>query len=356
MQYIEFAQKALDHFEKKLPFVLYSMPDTPEIVGIFQKNTNLNTSQLLLENGFVFAPFKLNGEILQIPKESSELLVCTDLPLILETEFYAAIEENEKDKKGHIALISKAIDKIKAGDAQKIVVSRKKELVLKEFDFLKLAESLFSQNPSAFRYIWYHPETSIWCGASPEVLIKTSGSAFSTMALAGTQKLKGQSIIFWEAKEKDEQQWVVDAIVENLLDKTTALNISKTKTHIAGNLAHLRTDIKGVLNTSKYALKKVVDTLHPTPAVCGTPRKAARTFIEDNEGYDRQFYTGYLGTKSNKTHQTQLFVNLRCIKITGTKATLYAGGGITENSKPEDEWQETHSKLETMAKVLQPLL
>ncbi len=356
MQYPQFAQKVVVHFEKKLPFVLYSLPDSNEIVGIFQNNNTLITSELLQENGFVFAPFDSKQQKLQIPLESSDMFICEAIPEISEVGKTSNITEIEKDKKEYLALISNAISRIKKGHVQKIVVSRKKEVPLKKFDLSKLCDSLFTQNPTAFRYIWYHPQTSIWCGATPEVLITTNGSAFSTMALAGTQKLNGQSIIFWDDKEKNEQQLVVDAIVENLLDKTTALNISKTKTHIAGNLAHLRTDIKGVFNTNKFALKKVVETIHPTPAVCGTPRKAAQSFIMETEGYNREFYTGFLGITNSKIHRTDLFVNLRCIKIAKNIATCYAGGGITKDSQPEAEWQETHNKLQTMAKVLQPLL
>jgi len=356
MQYSQLAQKALEHFEKKLPFALYSLPDSDEIIGIFQNSPTLHTSQLSQENGFVFAPFNLERGILQIPLEFSEVVNCKDVPTTINREGLANIIEDEKDKKVHVALISKTIAKIKTAKAQKIVVSRKKEVPLQNFNFVKLCDSLFSKYSLAYRYIWYHPETAIWCGATPEVLIKTKGTSFSTMALAGTQKVDGKSIIFWEQKEKSEQQWVVDAIVENLLDKTTALNISKTQTHIAGNLAHLRTDIRGEFTTNKHALKKVVETLHPTPAICGTPRKAAQLFIAVNETYDREFYTGFLGVTNSEVQQTQLFVNLRCVKIEGNLATLYAGGGITEDSIPDAEWDETHNKLQTMAKVLQPLL
>lgn len=356
MQYSQLVEKALAQYNEKLPFVLYSLPDSSEITGIFQSNADRTIAELSQENGFVLAPFDSKKQKLQIPMKGSEILTCIDLPPVLETKKAVTISERVADKEKHLTVTSKAITKIKSGRAQKIVVSRKKEVRLKKFDLRKLCDSLFSQNPSAFRYIWFHPVTSLWCGATPEVLIKTNGSAFSTMALAGTQKLQGKSIIFWDKKERNEQQWVVDAIVDTLLDKTTALNISKANTHIAGDLAHLRTDIKGGLNTSKHALQKIVETLHPTPAVCGTPRTKAQAFILEHENYDREFYTGFLGITNSEVNKTELFVNLRCIKIEEDTATLYAGGGITEDSNPEAEWEETHNKLQTMAKVLQPLL
>jgi isochorismate synthase len=356
MQYSQLSQKTVEHFEKKLPFVLYSMPNTNTIIGVFQNTCSPTSAENLFEDSFVLAPFNTAEQLFQISIRASEVLCCDEIPQFLINETTTAIDERQEDKIEHIRLVKNAIKKIKTGSAQKIVVSRKKELRLQEFNLQKLCDSLFSQHATAFRYIWYHPETHIWCGATPEVLIETKGPSFSTMALAGTQKLNGKSIIFWDKKEKSEQQWVVDAIVDNLLYKTTALTVSKTQTHIAGNLAHLRTDIKGVLHTSKIALKNVIDALHPTPAVCGTPKKQAKAFILENEGYDREFYSGFLGVSNAMENETNLFVNLRCVKIEASKATLYAGGGITIDSNPEDEWEETHNKLQTMAKVLQPLL
>lgn len=356
MQYSQLSQKIVEHFEKKLPFVLYSMPNTNTIIGVFQKTNSPTSTENLFEDSFVLAPFNVTEQSFQISIRTSVVVRCDEIPQFSINETPTTIDERHEDKIAHICLVKAAIGKIETGSTQKIVVSRKKELRLQEFNLQKLCDSLFSQNPTAFRYIWYHPETHIWCGATPEVLIETKGANFSTMALAGTQKLNGKPIIFWEEKEKVEQQWVVDAIVDNLLDKTTALTVSKTQTHIAGNLAHLRTDIKGVLRTSKNALKNVIDALHPTPAVCGTPKKRAQAFILENEAYDREFYSGFLGVSNAMEDETNLFVNLRCVKIEASKATLYAGGGITIDSNPEDEWEETHNKLQTMAKVLQPLL
>ncbi|RDK87045.1 isochorismate synthase [Marinirhabdus gelatinilytica] len=357
MQYPQLTQKALGCFENNVPFVLFSIPGSNSITGIFQKDVHTSLPNESLEDSFIFSPFNLQQENYRIPLENSDSYNCM---LNLKEEEISpqtiTIDETKEDKQAHLTLVNNAIDKIQTGNIQKVVVSRKKEISLQGFQLQKLCDSLFSQNPSAFRYVWYHPKTALWCGATPEVLIKTKDNAFTTMALAGTQKIENTSIIFWGDKEKNEQQWVVDAIVDSLLDKTTALNISKTKSHIAGNLAHLRTDIKGVLNTSRYGLKKVVEALHPTPAVCGTPTKRAQDFIYKNENYDREFYTGFLGISNAEQNSTDLFVNLRCIKIDQNNATLFAGGGITKDSNAEDEWLETHNKMQTMIQVLQPLL
>ena len=112
-------------------------------------------------------------------------------------------------------------------------------------------------------------------------------------------------------------------------------------------------------------LDNLINKLHPTPAVCGLPKEEAKDFILKNEGYHREFYTGFLGElnmpaeegiKDNKS--TSLFVNLRCMKIQphskggNNSAIVYIGGGITKDSDPENEWKETVAKSEVMKKVL----
>jgi len=95
--------------------------------------------------------------------------------------------------------------------------------------------------------------------------------------------------------------------------------------------------------------------LHPTPAVCGLPKNEAKSFILENENYDRKYYTGFLGELNsdvNGINTSSLYVNLRCMEIAKDEAIIYVGGGITKDSIPEKEWEETVRKTATMKKVL----
>ena len=99
-------------------------------------------------------------------------------------------------------------------------------------------------------------------------------------------------------KEKEEHQFVLDYIVSQIKNQENGIilknfSVSDTYTIKAGNLLHLKADIKGTI--SDFELKSLLDTLHPTPAVCGLPKAAAKDFILQNENYDRCYYTGFLG-------------------------------------------------------------
>ena len=190
----------------------------------------------------------------------------------------------------------------------------------------------------------------MWMGASPERLIQTNGNKLKTMALAGTQPYLGKLNVSWTEKDQHEQEFVTEYILEQLKDLTKSLHVSGPETVIAGNLLHLRTTITAEMNSNDF-LEELIEKIHPTPAVCGVPKNKAASYILENEGYDRSYYSGYLG-ELNMNNSNTLFVNLRCMEIVGQTATLFVGGGITKDSIPENEWRETVDKAFIMKSIL----
>ena len=95
----------------------------------------------------------------------------------------------------------------------------------------------------------------------------------------------------------------------------------------------------------------MLDLLHPTSAVCGMPLEESKKFILANESHERSFYSGYLGPV-NIQNETELFVNLRCAKVFKNKLRLFSGAGITDDSIPEKEWEETELKCNILAQKL----
>jgi isochorismate synthase len=237
----------------------------------------------------------------------------------------------------------------------KVVLSRKEEIALNYIDLKSVFKNLLRNYPTAFVYVWSHSEVGTWIGASPETLIQVKENKFRTMALAATKSYSGKLDLNWSKKEKQEQQFVVDFIISQL--KEFNLNVSKSYSKRAGSLVHICTDISGDF-TGNRDLGDLINKLHPTPAVCGLPRKEAKNFILKNENYDREYYTGFFG-ELNYHDQSDLFVNLRCMQIIPArsidgyvKAILYIGGGITTHSDAEKEWEETVAKSKVIKRVL----
>jgi isochorismate synthase len=203
---------------------------------------------------------------------------------------------------------------------------------------------------NSFVYLWFHPVIGLWMGASPERLINIHQNKFKTMALASTRSYNGSTHVDWNEKEKQEQQFVTDFILAKIKDYIDAINSKGPYTVRTGNLLHLRTDISGNLKADNL-MENLIHSLHPTPAVCGLPTDVAQQFILQNEGYNRSFYSGFLG-ELNIDDTTNLFVNLRCMQLENNYCSIYVGGGITKDSDPLQEWEETVSKAEVIKMVL----
>lgn len=336
--------------EKKSAFAVYRKPGENVVRAFFGyegagHNFEPNTQ------GFVFAPFS-EGKKVFIPAESAVILAESfDAGKNNESKFDTP-ETNLKHRAAFERLVGKSIDAINSGQFEKLVCSRVEAVEVNDIDAIATFKKLAAMYPNAFCYCFFSPESGLWMGATPEQLLKINGDMLSTVALAGTQVYNENEKAAWQEKEQQEQQFVTDYIVGNLEGLTENVEVSAPYTFRAGNLVHIKTNISAKVNS--VSLEKLVDALHPTPAVCGLPKAEAREFLIKHEGYNREYYAGYLGevnTGQDNT-QTDLFVNLRCMKLNGNSVQLYIGCGITKDSDPEKEFFETVNKSMTMRRVL----
>jgi isochorismate synthase len=341
--------------QQQLPFVLYCKPNSDRIVGLFQKNDHLYFLENFKETGFVFAPFD-GDAIPYIPQKYSDVLVekVTISDFYVETIITDSTDEQAKNT--FESLVRKGLEAIKNNQFQKVVLSRKELVDLIDYDLETVFKKLIYNYPSAFNYCFYHPKIGIWFGATPEQFLKLNQKSLQTVALAGTQVEGVSDKINWNEKEKVEQQLVTDFITSGLVGKVDKLVVSSPYSVKAGNLWHIKTDLTATIK-SKKAIGEIILALHPTSAVCGLPKEAAKAFILENEKYDREYYSGFLGElnidlATFRTEQSDLFVNLRCMKIKGKVAELFVGCGITAASIPADEFLETVNKSMTMRRVL----
>lgn len=196
-------------------------------------------------------------------------------------------------------------------------------------------------NAGLYRCLYYTPQTGCWIAASPELLLKMDfGSGIArTMALAGT-RARVNALTPWDDKNMREQAMVRDFIHDILARHSDSVCISNNETHPAGNVEHIVTHIRAKLTRDK--LSSVLDELSPTPALCGSPRDISIDRIHAIEAHDRQMYGGYFGLMTDNGIDTA--VMLRCAMLTHEGWTAFAGGGITADSDPEQEWNETRIK------------
>lgn len=348
---MQIPQKIKVLLEGQLPFVAYRKPDASTITLLWQNSPELHLLKDSDHSGFLFAPFKKAAPYLLIPDGHIEEDFEDLRPISTGSAQTVAFTPMEREN--HLKLVERAVAHIKAGEFKKVVVSHAFDVPVDKEPH-ELFQILLQRYPKTFCYLWYHPNIGLWMGATPETLLHLEGDRLTTMSLAGTLPFEAGKGPEWGTKEVEEQALVTQYIQQNLTAHVAAVEVGAVASVRAGNLWHLRSILSGK-NISDMAT--IAQALHPTPAVCGLPKEASKAFILDQEHYDREFYTGYLGEHNLKGKENgHLFVNLRCMQMFPNRAKIYVGGGITKDSVPEKEWNEILIKSNTMLQVINSTL
>jgi len=352
--------------DKNVPFVSYKLPQTDEIITWVQSSGQFdyveNFEEISGKEGFIYAPFhrRTNFPIAFFEKERTFMNDDIDDGLLSRISSHERMYPNadleaavEISKEEYIDHTNRFIGSFNS-DFTKAVLSRVKlEDKPTAFNPGKYFIQLQNSYPGAFCHIINLPGAGTWVGASPETLVRMDEDYVNTISLAGTQPKpeKGEKIA-WTEKEIVEQKIVTDYIKSILRElEVESFEMEKTYDLDAGNAVHLATKIR----FSKFCLAgKFVEflyALHPTPAICGFPKEKALDLILKTEKHNREYYSGFCGPL-NFLNSTDLFVNLRCMKILPEHLALFLGGGIISQSVPDSEWEETVLKAETLLSVL----
>ena len=327
------------HFHNKLPFVVFRHPNHSNLTAFLDIGTSEKSNEKFIVSPFDSSMyFSIHSHKILYLNYNSEIV--TPKPKEID---WLDLENKHKE---HTDLIRKALSSIQESPLKKVVLATSLQYNCAVNSPLSYFKRILAQYTNTFNYLLFHPDCGVWMGATPERLITMSGNRLQTMALAGTRPYGSSE---WGNKEKEEQEFVVREIVNTLGQYTPSelIKYSDDETIRAGHLEHLRTTITAELSISPI---DAAQALHPTPAVGGVPKQMALDFIGRHEKLNRSLYSGFLGVFS--PDQTNLYVNLRCMSIQDYSATVYVGGGITEKSNPQDEWQEVLQKANTMGRIL----
>lgn len=331
---IEAIDKAIRH---KARFYAYRLPGEEQLhfgAQIIDQRTPI---------GFMIAPFVEKPDCMpyfisaQFDAEKYMKLPVSSLPV---TSLHkVAVESTTKDD--YMQAAERCIEAMRGGELQKVVLSR---VIVDEFNrsltWTEVFERLLDRCPDSFVFVFNSEATGAWMGASPERYLSYDGSRLRTMALAGT-RLAGATGD-WGAKEITEQAIVADYIAGKFTDMKMEYERSPLGVRQAVNVEHLCTEFTGTVSRPSQ-VDGMRNTLHPTPALGGMPVKAAVKFIGEVEGHSRRYYGGYIGPVDSQGH-FELFVNVRSLEFDGERYCIYVGGGLTADSVPGQEWDETCDK------------
>jgi len=259
--------------------------------------------------------------------------------------------DEPKDKKKWKTQVNSLLEKIEDGGLQKVVLSRKVELVFtNDISIEPILKSLVANYPECTLFL-FHIGKSSFIGASPETLAKIKGSEMTLEVLAGSADRGGsdeedmniENGLLASKKNLNEHEIVINYINDCLSKSIEDLVISDPSVKKLQNIQHLKSTIKLYLNEHNTFIN-VIGKVHPTPAVCGSPADAALNLIKKTETHQRGLYAGLIGWL-NLQNEGEVVLAIRSALAAGKKLIVYAGCGIVNGSNPDEEYRETELKL-----------
>jgi menaquinone-specific isochorismate synthase len=246
-------------------------------------------------------------------------------------------------------LVLSALQSIRSGPLQKVVLARKTTLTLSVApDPFSIAAAIASKRSGSALFCFALPDGSSFLGATPERLFSREGSLLQTEALAGTEKKRpgGEARLFTSLKSQREFLFVQDYLKEAL--KECSPTFTPTTVYPTHSLLHLYSQGTALV-PPHFSDTTLLQKLHPTPALCGAPKENAARWLHLHEPFDRLYYGGVIGWSHENT--SDWMVAIRSIHIQENQVHLYAGVGIVEGSDPDQEWEELEAKIQLYQEI-----
>ncbi|MFM2180185.1 MAG: hypothetical protein RL192_347 [Actinomycetota bacterium] len=256
--------------------------------------------------------------------------------------------------------VAEAISRVVSSAVDKVVLARDVNATsTAHIDVRPILRKLAHEYPSTWTF-----SVDGLVGATPELLLRLSRGMVTSRVLAGTIPKTGDdekdlalaASLARSSKDLEEHEYAVRSVAEALDPFCSSTNVPESPfvLHLA-NVMHLATDVTGALVETKQHVDafSLLKNLHPSAAVCGTPRNIAFDIIDEIEGLNRGRYAGPVGW-IDSSGDGELGIALRCGQITENEIRIFAGCGIVAGSNPEKELEESAAKMIPMRSALQP--
>jgi menaquinone-specific isochorismate synthase len=254
--------------------------------------------------------------------------------------------------------VAQAIARIDKGEIDKVVLAR---------DLIASTDSVIDARPILNKLSENYPATWVFSvggliGATPELLLRLSRGMVTSRVLAGTIPKTGDDArdlalaasLARSSKDLEEHEYAVRSVAEALEPFCSSTNVPEAPfvLHLA-NVMHLATDVTGALLESQHHVDAfaLLKSLHPSAAVCGTPRNIAFDVIDEIEGMNRGRYAGPVGWIDARG-DGELGIALRSGQITENQIRIFAGCGVVAGSDPAVELAESNAKFSAMKSAL----
>ncbi len=314
------------------------------------------------EKYFVILNYYCNEEkkISDIRNELREKLEAIDSGITESAPDHCYQPESEifvPDKEKWAVMINSALEKINAGEIEKIVLSRKKVVRNRCYwDLYAILNKLNRLHEESFLFFYKIDDNLAFTGRSPERLFKLKKNELTVESIAGTrprgkteeEDKKREEELLNSPKELEEHR-IVSRFIRERMDRFCK-NVEVRENEVIlklQNLQHIMTLYAGEADEN-INLLDLINSFHPTPAVGGHPKESVQRLIPQLEPFQRGWYAAPIGWV--RKGEGNFAVGIRSALITGKDLHIFAGAGIVRQSRPDDEWNETDNKMDNFLK------
>lgn len=256
--------------------------------------------------------------------------------------------------------VEACLGQIRSGRLSKAVLARTLDVIAeKTIDPIDVVDRLWDARDESHLFLIEPEAGAVLVGAAPETVATLRKGRFFATAVAGSSG-RGRdpedddrlgAALLASGKDREEHRLVVQDIVERLEAVCGEVEFERDP-HVLtlARIRHLESRIVA-RSPADLGVLELLKTLHPTPAVCGVPRREAMSALDGTEPFARGWYAGPVGWFDSEGDGS--FVPaLRTGVSTGRRWRLYAGAGIVAGSDAESEWRETAMKFLPMLDAL----
>lgn len=276
----------------------------------------------------------------------------------------ATLHTGSLSEEDWMAAVAAGVEEIRTGALEKLVLAR--DIVATVPTGVKAAQVL-RELSARYRECWTYGVDGL-VGATPEMLIQVEGRTAQARVLAGTLDRRdahgetgipmdyAERVLAGSEKQRHEHEIAIQSLTSQLAPFSEAMNAHDEPFILElPNVWHLASDVKAELTEVEGHVPTclaLINALHPTAAVCGTPTLVAGALIRKLEHLDRGPYAGPVGWL-DAAGNGEWGIALRGAVIESPDTVrLYAGCGIVDGSHPEAELAETWAKFRPMLESL----
>jgi para-aminobenzoate synthetase component 1 len=217
------------------------------------------------------------------------------------------------------------------------------------------------QSPAPFSALIKTPAWSVLSTSPERFLLVEPDGRVETRPIKGTrprgrtakEDLARMTELLSSSKDRAELAMIVD-LERNDLGRVCQFGSVKVSQHAAlesySNVHHLVSVVEGRLRDGC----DVVDLLaaaFPGGSITGAPKIRAMEIIDELEAGSRGVYTGAIGYISDHG-RADFNIAIRTLVVEGDQAHFHVGGGITADSDPDAEYEETLAKGSRLTQIL----